>query len=116
MRAWMSIAPPGGLGTTRLTVRVGKFCAVAVPSATSSSTAPNQDLGIIGCIVNSPHAVRPRQGRAREALRWEHAAALAAEARALCALRHRMAGAVVRSRARAGVPRRAQGRCVEEGS
>ena len=36
--------------------------------------------------------IRPRQGRAREALRWEHAAALAAEARALCALRHRMAG------------------------
>src|SRR5688572_29503629 len=115
MRAWMSIAPPGGFGTTRFTVRAGKVCAAAVPSAVISTTAPKQPLAIIVRIVNSAHEVRAGPGGAGEALGWEPAAALAADARPLFTLHHRVAGAMVGPCRGARIPRRAQRRRLAQG-
>src|SRR5690349_4269249 len=53
-------------------------------------------------------ALRSAGGRGR-ATQWQPLSALAAEARALCAVRDRMAGAMVGQGADAALPRRAQG-------
>src|SRR5688572_23182071 len=52
MRAWMSIAPPGGFGTTRLTVRLGNAWAAAPPASARSATRQQNRRRIISCIVD----------------------------------------------------------------
>src|SRR5215510_13140519 len=116
MRAWMSIAPPGGLGTTSVTLRLGKVWANPESRKTRKKRVATQRRGSIKRIVNSPihDEVRACEGRAVEARRRNPAAALAAEARTLFALRHAMARRVVGPRADPRVPRRAQGRRVAQ--
>src|SRR6185312_10612704 len=114
MRAWMSIAPPGGLGTTSVTVRLGKACASATPETTRRRSDANPRRAFIERIVDLGHAVCASRSRPREARRRHADSALAAEARAVFALRHRMVDAMVRPRPGAPVSRRAQGRCVAQ--
>src|SRR4051794_20791804 len=110
----MSIAPPGGLGTTSVTVRLGKPCASTTPEKTGKSRHASQRRGVIGRIVEFYHAVCAGGGRSREARRRLADAALATEARAVFALHHGMADAMVRPRPGPPVSRRAQGRGVAE--
>src|ERR687895_120489 len=58
--------------------------------------------------ASRPNEIRAGQGRAREARRRSDAAALAAEARLLCALRDRMASALVGPGTGPNLPSRAQ--------
>src|SRR5512138_1240436 len=104
MRAWMSIEPPGGLGTTSVTLRLGKACANTTPEKMERKRNATERQTFIGRIVDFAHAVCAGGGRSREARRRHADSALAAEARAVLALHHRMADAVVRSRPGAPVP------------
>src|SRR5437762_4840511 len=101
----MSIAPPGGLGTTSVTVRLGKPCPSTKPEKTRKSRPATQRRGFIGRIVDFDHAVCAGGGRSREARRRHADSALTAEARAVFALHHGMADAMVGPRSGAPVPR-----------
>src|SRR6185369_11553314 len=114
MRAWMSIAPPGGLGTTRVTLRPGNACASAALEKARRNRNAIQRRDLIERIVDFAHAVCAGGSRSREAHRRHADSALAAAARAVCSLHHRMADAMVRPRPRAPLPRRAQGRSVAQ--
>src|SRR3954468_1541046 len=103
----MSIAPPVGLGTTSVTVRAGNACASAAPEKASERRKAIQRRDFIERIVDFAHAVfaggcRPPKTRRRTA-----DSALAAAARPVRALHHRMADAMVRSRPGAPVSCRA---------
>src|SRR5205823_2583924 len=98
------IAPPGGLGTTSVTVRLGKPCASTTPEKTRKSRHATRRRGFIRRIVDFTHAVCAGGGRSREARRRHADSALPAEARAVFALHHGMAGRVVGPRADARLP------------
>src|ERR1051326_1300245 len=113
MGAWMSIAPPGGFGTTSGTVRLGETLAGGATGRKQRKKRLRSSGGAsFTSIVDFGHAVCASAGRSREARRRHASPALAAEARAVFALHHGMAGAVVRSDAVATVPRRTQRRGV----
>src|SRR5260370_19728904 len=69
MRATMSISPPGGYGTTMVTVRLGNACAAAAPLASRAATkktilfiAPPRFLLALECGLSLFHEGSPALG------------------------------------------------------